>query len=64
MEDDQLRKERARAVQRLIEGETPQAICASLKRSKAWLYKWLERYLTGGEDWNQGHSHRPSCFPR
>ena len=37
MEDNQLRKERARAVQRLIEGETPQAICASLKRSKPWL---------------------------
>jgi transposase InsO family protein len=64
MEDDQLRKERARAVHRLIEGETPQAICASLKRSKAWLYKWLERYLTGEENWNQGHTHRPSTFPR
>jgi len=64
MEDNQLRKERARAVQRLIEGETPQAICASLKRSKPWLYKWLERYLTGDEDWNQGHSHRPNTFPR
>jgi transposase InsO family protein len=64
MEDDRLKNERAQAVQRLIEGETPQAICASLKRSKPWIYKWLERYITQGEGWNQAHSHRPNTFPR
>ena len=42
MEDNQLRKERARAVQRLIEGETPQAICASLKRSKLLGFRMRE----------------------
>ena len=64
MEDDQLRNERVRAVQRLLEGETAQAICASLKRSKPWLYKWLARYLTGGEHWSQAHSHRPKSVAR
>lgn len=64
MKDEAIRKLRMQAVQRLINGETPKAICVSLKRSKAWLYKWLERYLTGGEDWNHAHSHRPKAFPR
>jgi putative transposase len=64
MEDDQFKQERIRAILRLLEGESPQAICTSLKRSKSWLYKWLERYLTGGVDWNHSRTHRPGAFPR
>ena len=64
MEDDQLKQERIRAILRLLEGESQQAICTSLKRSKSWLYKWLERHLTGGEDWNHGRTHRPGAFLR
>jgi len=64
MEDDQLKQERIRAILRLLVGESPQAICTSLKRAKSWLYKWLERYLTGAEDWNHSRTHRPGAFPR
>jgi transposase InsO family protein len=64
MGDDQLMQERIRAILRLLEGESPQAICTSLKRCKSWLYKWVERYLTGGEDWNHSRTHRPIAFPR
>jgi len=64
MEDDRLRRERTLAVQRLLDGEDPKAICASLKRSKSWLYKWLERHLTGDENWNHSRGYQPLRSPR
>jgi transposase len=38
-------QQRRWAVKRFLEGESPDAICASLGRSRAWLYKWVERFL-------------------
>ena len=36
-------QQRILAVQRFLNGEKPESICASLGRSKAWLYKWIKR---------------------
>jgi transposase InsO family protein len=57
-------EQRAQAVQRLLHGETPEAICASMKRSKSWLYKWHKRQLAGNDMWNQSLPHRPLRSPR
>ncbi|MBS3907679.1 MAG: helix-turn-helix domain-containing protein, partial [Syntrophaceae bacterium] len=37
-------KQRASAVQRYLAGENPEIICASLGKTKPWLYKWVARY--------------------
>ena len=36
-------KERILAVERFHNGEKPESICASLGKSKTWLYKWIKR---------------------
>lgn len=52
--------ERARAVQRYRAGESVGSICASLGRSRRWLYKWLERESSGGQsEWSIDRSRRP-----
>ncbi len=62
MKDD-VQQQRIRAVQRFLNGEKAESICASLHRSKPWLYKWVERHLDGGEDWSQSRSPRPLTTP-
>jgi putative transposase len=37
-------KQRAAAVQRYLAGESPQSICASLGKTKPWLYKEEYKY--------------------
>ena len=37
-------EQRVWAVQRYLLGESPEVICATLGRSRVWLYKWLDRY--------------------
>ena len=64
MGKSRLVEQRAEAVQRLVHGEKPEAICASMKRSKSWLYKWYKRHLVGNETWNQSRPHRPRHSPR
>ena len=64
MGKSRLAEQRAEAVQRLVHGENPEAICASMKRSKSWLYKWYKRHLVGNETWNQSQPHRPRRSPR
>jgi transposase InsO family protein len=64
MGKSRLAEQRAEAVQRLVHGENPEAICASMKRSKSWLYKWYKRHLVGNETWNQSRPHRPRRSPR
>ncbi|OEU64498.1 MAG: hypothetical protein BA870_10955 [Desulfuromonadales bacterium C00003094] len=54
-----IRQERIHAVWRYLNGEKPEAICASLRRSKAWLYKWIERYDENDNSWSESHSRRP-----
>ena len=46
-----MKKERIRAVRRYLAGEKPEAICASVNRSRSWLYKWVERYDDSNECW-------------
>ena len=42
--DDEIKKYRVLAVQRFKAGESPESICASLGKSKFWLYKWAKRH--------------------
>ena len=62
MEDD-TRKQRIWAVERFLNGEKPEAICASLRRSKSWLYKWVERHTEGDDSWSESRSQRPFATP-
>ncbi len=56
---DEIRQQRMLAVQRFLDGEKPESICASLGRSKAWLYKWVERRLEDDDSWSEDRSRRP-----
>jgi transposase InsO family protein len=58
MKDD-IRQNRILAVQRFRNGETPEAICVSLGCSRAWLYKWVERYSDDDPTWCDDQSRRP-----
>jgi putative transposase len=40
-------------------GESPEAICTSLGKSRSWLYKWIGRYLENDDSWSDSHSRRP-----
>lgn len=52
-------QERRLAVHRFLNGESPEAICASLGHSRSWLYKWVERCLQGNPSWYESQSRRP-----
>jgi putative transposase len=56
-------KQRALAVQRYLAGESPQSICASLGKTKPWLYKWVSRYTPGNPAWCDDQSRRPLSNP-
>jgi transposase InsO family protein len=56
---DDIQQERIWAVQRFLGGEKPESICASLGRSKAWLYKWVERHIVNDSSWSESWSRRP-----
>jgi transposase InsO family protein len=56
---DESRQQRILAVQRFLNGEKPESICASLGKSRAWLYKWVERHLEEGDSWSDDRSRRP-----
>jgi transposase InsO family protein len=58
-----LLQERAVAVQRYIAGEDPEGICASLGRSRSWLYKWLARNIPDDSAWYEDLSRRPLISP-
>ncbi|MFO7604700.1 MAG: helix-turn-helix domain-containing protein [Desulfurivibrionaceae bacterium] len=47
---DEARK-RIQAVQRFFKGEKTEAICASIGRSRSWLYKWINRYTENDDTW-------------
>lgn len=50
--------ERLLAVERYRRGERIGAICASLKRSRSWFYKWLSRAEHEETGWNEERSRR------
>lgn len=56
------KEQRILAVQRFKSGETPESICTSLNKSKAWLYKWNKRYTDNDESWSESRSRRPIGF--
>jgi putative transposase len=58
MKDD-IQQERILAVRRFLNGERPEAICASLGHSKAWLYKWVVRYVADDSSWSESLSRQP-----
>jgi transposase InsO family protein len=53
-------KNRAHAVKRFLGGEKPEAICASLGRSRSWLYKWVSRYDRNNDSWCDNQSTQPA----
>lgn len=56
MQEEELRKE---AVRRYLGGERSGEILADLKRSRAWLHKWLARYHSQEENWYVSKSKAP-----
>jgi putative transposase len=52
------------AIQRFINGESACCICASLGRSRSWLYKWVDRYDEQDPLWYQSRSRQPKHHPR
>ena len=48
--------ERLLAVERRRKGESVESICASLKRSRSWFYKWLGRADEGQPGWFEEQS--------
>ena len=57
------KQERLKAVQRFFDGEDPADICASLGRSRSWLYKWVTRYAPDNSQWFEDQSRRPLSSP-
>lgn len=62
--EKEIQQYRILAVKRFTAGESPEAICASLGKSKAWLYKWIRRYLEKDEAWHQSRPRRPHSASR
>jgi len=60
---DETKRYRILAVQRFKAGESPEAICVSLGKSKFWLYKWVKRYNKDNPLWFVDHSRRPHSTP-
>ncbi|MDD5234210.1 MAG: helix-turn-helix domain-containing protein, partial [Syntrophales bacterium] len=56
---DEDKRQRLLAVQRFQSGESPESICTSLGKSRAWLYKWVNRYADGDTTWSESRSRRP-----
>ena len=61
--EDEIKKKRLQAVRRFRNGKSPNTICASLGMSKAWLYKWVGRYLPDDNAWNESRPRRPQSCP-
>ncbi|MBJ6727347.1 helix-turn-helix domain-containing protein [Geomesophilobacter sediminis] len=56
---DKSEADRIWAVQRFLNGEKPETICSTLGRSRAWLYKWVDRHIQGDDSWCESLSRRP-----
>ena len=60
---NKIKQQRLVAVQRFRNGECPHTICASLGKSKAWLYKWIARFRLDDDSWSESLSRRPLSNP-
>lgn len=56
---EKLTQERIDAITRYLRGEPASAICRALGRTRAWLYKWLQRYDPTKPGWSQSQPRRP-----
>lgn len=56
MDEKELRED---AIKRFENGESPKEIYQSLKKSKAWFFKWLRRHKHERENWACSRSRRP-----
>jgi transposase InsO family protein len=61
--ENEIKQHRILAVQRFKTGESPESICASLGKSKFWLYKWVKRYNEDDTSWCEDRSRRPLVTP-
>ena len=61
--EEEIRQLRALAVQRFKAGESSESICASLGKSRFWLYKWLKRFAEDDVSWFEDHPRRPLVTP-
>ena len=52
-------QQRILAVERFRNGEEPESIGASLRKSRSWLYKWVSRYDDHDVSWSESKSCRP-----
>jgi transposase InsO family protein len=57
--EKKIQKERAVAVRRFIQGESSEVICASLGKSRRWLYKWVARHTPDNPAWYDDQSRKP-----
>ncbi|UCG63513.1 MAG: helix-turn-helix domain-containing protein [Deltaproteobacteria bacterium] len=57
------KRTRKLAVKRVLKGESPSVICASLGRSRYWLYKWIKRFDPDNPIWSHDRSRRPINRP-
>jgi putative transposase len=58
-----IKRQRLKAVQRFFNGKDPDEICASIGRSRSWLYKWVRRYAPDNSPWFDDRSRRPLSSP-
>ena len=58
-----LKQTRQLAVKKFFKGESPSAICASLGKSRFWLYKWVKRFDPDDATWFCDRSRRPLRTP-
>lgn len=58
-----LKQTRQVAVKRFFKGESPTAICASIGKSRFWLYKWIKRFNSDNPNWYHDHSRCPLRKP-
>lgn len=58
-----LKFERRLAVRRYLSGEKPSSICASLGKSRVWLYRWVNRFDPDDPTWCESRSTRPVNNP-
>ena len=62
--EEEIELYRILAVERFKNGESPETICASLGKSRTWLYKWIRRYREHDDLWNQSQSRCPHLIHR
>ena len=57
-------RERKLALERFQKGESPSAIGASIGRSRAWVYKWVQRFDLNNPEWYEDRSKKPISNPQ